>query len=398
MTYNDVYFRRISHLGITKQEHFKNSGIREFEMKLNASSNRVELETVEGMHFSAIALLNKEDEAKKTLRLDVAVDIPVHVGTMLRWHTNEGLEYWLLYQKQRKVNESFQTFYMVQCNSTIRWIDADGHIHETWGYILGHKHRIVVENFRNWKNDALIPNPNKFITALLPEQPIDRGTRLIIGDEGWLLVEYDNISVSGVRYISLTEERVNALTDSVENNLADIDKLANYVITSPAGKQSFAVGEEINPLFNLTKNGVLCNEEIVMTSDNSMVADWVNGKFMAKSVGDFNIIISLKEYPQLSNTIPCSIGNASVISAFIDGPEQIKLNRYENFTFVSSDGLAEDVVFGFPEDTNLVKIVKQVGNVCTIKANDKNKVGSTILSARYRNKVYNKTINIVPIW
>ena len=47
-------------------------------------------------------------------------------------------------------------------------------------------------------------------------------------------------------YISMTEEKINSITDDVKNDIADLDKMAKYEIIIPEGAQNFEVGEEVD--------------------------------------------------------------------------------------------------------------------------------------------------------
>ena len=69
------------------------------------------------------------------------------------------------------------------------------------------------------------------------------------------MVEYDHTSVPGIMYISMTEEKINSITDDVKNDIADLDKMAKYEIILPEGSQNFEVGEEVVPIYTVMKNG-----------------------------------------------------------------------------------------------------------------------------------------------
>jgi len=67
----------------------------------------------------------------------------------------------------------------------------------------------------------------------MPRRLIDRGTNFIIEDESWKLIESDFTSVDGILYMSLTENKVNMIYDDLNQDIADIDKLAQYRIDAP---------------------------------------------------------------------------------------------------------------------------------------------------------------------
>ena len=67
----------------------------------------------------------------------------------------------------------------------------------------------------------------------MPRFPIDRATNFIVEEESWSVVEYDHTSVPGIIYLSLTEGKINTIYDDTTNNIADLDKLAQYKLSIP---------------------------------------------------------------------------------------------------------------------------------------------------------------------
>jgi hypothetical protein len=58
---------------------------------------------------------------------------------------------------------------------------------------------------------------------------------------------------------------------------------------------------------------------------------------------------------------------------------------------------ATDVEFVIEDPKNLVKL-QSANNICTIVANENNKLGTFILKAIYDGKIYSKTIQVVSLW
>jgi len=73
---------------------------------------------------------------------------------------------------------------------------------------------------------------------------VDRGTNFIIEDESWKMVEADFTSVSGIIYMSLTENKVNKEYDDLNVDVADTDKLL-----FPTLEPVYNIGDEIIPNF-----------------------------------------------------------------------------------------------------------------------------------------------------
>lgn len=334
---------------------------------------------------------------QKLLKLNVALDIPLRVGDIMSWKQDDGsVEKWLLLSEQKKVNGNHRTFEIVRCNYVLKWIDNNGHIQSTQSYVVSSVDTMIKGNFRTWHN-LITPQPNKYAEIIIPRREIDRGTNFIIEDEGWKLVEYDYTSVPGVMYLSLTESKINLIYDDLDIDLADTDKLAQYQLAIPDKTQIFSVGEIINPIYTLIKNGKPYNAEIVWTSlDKSIVKNTPEG-LLAVGSGEVELVATLKDYPEIKKTIKIVIGaEEQEFGAYIEGSDSIKLDRYSTYKLVGTNEISQ--VEYVLEPTELASISAAENNTCVIHANNKNKLGQITLVATYNNKEYTKVIKIVPLW
>jgi hypothetical protein len=118
---------------------------------------------------------------------------------------------------------------MVRCNYEVNWLDKDGMLNSSWIYLLGSKDSKIKDNFRTW-HSVITPQPNKYINIMMPHQLMDLGTEIMVLDEVWTLVDYDQNSVPGIIYMSFTETNFNEQRDSLEDKLANADMLATWTI------------------------------------------------------------------------------------------------------------------------------------------------------------------------
>lgn len=398
MNYLDVYFSRINHLGETTAERIRNGGIRSFEKWLAESPHTIRNLSVErGIYFDGIILTSKDKEYEKIMFLEVANDIPLKIGDIMNWTLDDGsIEKWILIQEEKKVNGTFRSFWIIRCNYFMKWIDSEGHLQASWGYFVSSLDSKIKGNFRTW-NSLITPQPNKYAELLLPSYLIDRATNFIVEDESWTVVEYDHTSVPGVIYLSLTEGKINKIYDDTINDIADLDKLAIYDLIVPEKTQIFNVGEPINLMFTLTKNGIPTDEEVEFISMDKHIARVnENNQLMAMSEGNVKIVIQLKQYPAIQKTIDIQIGNGpNEFLAYIEGNASIKLDRSSEYELKSIDGINEVT---FTLNNELASIIEVNGNKCVIRANAKNKLGTVILQAEYDNEIYTKEISIIPLW
>ena len=399
MNYLDVYFSRINHLGETTAERIRNGGKRSFEKWLAESPHTIRNLSVEReIYFDGIILTSKDKEYEKIMFLEVALDIPIQVGDIMNWTLDDGsIEKWILIQEEKKVNGTFRSFWIVRCNYYLKWIDNQGHLQASWAYFVSSLDSKIKGNFRTW-NNLITPQPNKYAEILMPRYPIDRATNFIVEDESWTVVEYDYSSVPGIIYLSLTEAKVNAIYDDIENDIADLDKLAIYNLSIPEQVQIFEINEPINLVFTLMKNGQPSSEEVEFISTNKKIAKIIDGQLTAVGSGTVDIIIQLKQYPAIQKNVQITIGEEEkVFSAYIEGNDNLKLDRIGIYLLKGTEDISGEIEFSI-NDNSLAKIIKINNNSCEVRANAKNKLGKVILSASYQEKIYTKEISIIPLW
>lgn len=243
----------------------------------------------------------------------------------------------------------------------------------------------------------ITPQPNKYAEILMPRYPIDRATNFIIEDELWTVVEYDHTSVPGIIYLSTTEGKVNLIYDDLENDIADIDRLANYELSTPLEIQNFAIGQPINPVFTLTKNGNPYDAEVTFITQNKKIARIIDGVLTAVGEGETSIIVQLVEFPDITTTINIKVNNEeSVFSAYIKGADKIRLDRQSTYYLIGTKEINEPVKFSL--DTELASIINIENNKCILHANNKNLLGNFVLSAEYDGITYTKILTIIPLW
>jgi len=397
MSYLDVYFSRINHLGESTAERIRNGGIRSFEKwKAESPHTVVGLSIERGIYFDGIILTNKDKEYQKIMFLNVSNNTPIVIGDIVNWKMDDGTEEkWLIFQEEKKVNGTYKTFWIIRCNYLLKWIDKLGHLQQSWSYVVSSVDSKIKGNFRTW-NSLITPQPNKYAEILMPRYNIDRATNFIIEDESWAVVDYDYTSVPGVIYLSTTEGKVNLIYDDLENDIADTDKLAEYRLAIPAETQIFSVGDVINPSFTLMKNGIPYQAEVELLPTDKKVVHFVGNTLTAYSEGETDIIVRLKDFPDISKKIRIKVNSDKNFSAYIDGPDFIRLDRKATYSLKGTSDIDGEVTFNI--DTDLAKIIENTNNKCIIQANDINKLGSFILKVVYNNIEYTKNIKIIPLW
>ena len=394
--YLDVYFSRVFHRGESVAEVAQNTGERSFESWLASSIHTVKDLSVErGLYFSGIILTDKDKEQQKIMYLNVANNIPIVVGDIVNWQTEGQLEKWIIFKKEKKVNGTYQTFSIIRCNYLMKWIDKEGHLQSSWSYFVSSMESKIKENFRTW-NSLITPQPNKYAEMIIPKKEIDRGTSFIVEEEAWSMVEYDHTSVPGIMYLSLTEEKINFVYDDLKNNIADTDRLAKYEVSLPEKIQNFNIGEEVKPIFTITKNGFPIDIEVSYIPKDKKIIKFIDGKLTALKKGKTAIVVQLKDFPEIHKEIEVNIGEEPEFNAYINGDAIIRLDRKATYELIGNIPLTEPVSYSL-SDENLAFII-DTSNGCTIQANANNKLGKIKLVAIYKGVEYTKEIKIAPLW
>ena len=448
MNYRDVYFSRINHMGDSTAERIREGGIRSFYKWMAESPHTVRNLSIErGLFFDGIILTNKDKEAKKIMLLNVANTIPLQIGDIMNWTIDDGsIEKWIIIQEEKKVNGTYKTFWIVRCNYLLKWVDAQGHLQQSWSYFVSSLDSKIKGNYRTW-NSLITPQPNKYAEILMPRFPIDRATNFIVEDESWTVIEYDHTSVPGTIYLSLTENKINLIYDDTELNIADTDKLAKYDFILPQEQQIFNINDKIVPTFVLMKNGTPMRMEdysYTLTSTNKEIAKTVNGELIAIAPGEVKIIIQLSNIPNITYEWLISVqeNTEQPVSGYIIGADFIRLDRTEEYTisFIPADAIVSHEFKLFkvavedkqenqlepeyqPHPKDSTKVLHLIPNSSTtyelendvlasfikgakldiatvkISANNKNKLGYTMLGCIYNNSdIVFKPIEIRPLW
>ena len=413
MNYLDVYFSRVNHFGETYAERLKNSGIVAFEKWMARSPFTInDLSVERGYYFSGIIESSKDKEEKKLMYLYVALDIPIQVGDILTWRQDNGaIEKWLLLQKVHKVHEQYQTFQIIKCNYDLKWIDADGYLHKSWAYAVSSVDSKVKGNFRMW-HSLISPQPNKFAEIIMPRPELKgtdkdqlmRGITFIIENEGWEVIECDWTSVEGIIYMSLTESKVNYQYDD-----RDIDVAATDKYKFPTLPTLYKVGEQIVPQF---ETDTLNQWEIELIKPDD--CDFISDDFVATGAGQCIITMRLKNRPVVTKNVEITINpQEQEFIAYINGPDQLRLDRQDIYSLVSDSYIDNTAVtIKIQEDPTAKKKPSDyatlrpklddngqiIPNAYILHANAQNKLGKLVLVASYNDVEYTKTVEIIPLW
>ena len=410
MNYIDVYKRRISHLGYDYQEHAYKSGILEFRRYLKYNQHTEKNLILEGTDtkFDGVILTDKEDENRvsQILLTKVIEDggPALKPGDLIWWGSDECP--WLIYRTTTSSYQPHQKFYMVRCNYKVNWLDADGMLHDSWIYLLGSKDSKIKDNFRTW-HSVITPQPNKYINIMMPHQLMDLGTEIMALDEVWYLVDYDQNSVPGVIFMSFTETNFNEQRDSLEDKLANADRLATWEIQMLKNRVVEA-NSIVDLNYTILKNGVAQDvEPTIEVSENLTLLN--PHQVQVGNSGSGTITIN---YKGVVKTQTLTVGKTPAAKLLVTCDEKIRVASEENKVVLQNAKEADVIEFIFEdwkdENGNIpvplndlvdLKSIRIEHNICYFNVNKKNKLGKFILKIKYNgNQVIEKTIQVVSLW
>lgn len=386
MNYFEVYKKRASYLGTTPQERAFNSGILEFRryLKYNQHTVRGLIREKDGTIFDGVILTDKEDENRVSQILEVELGLPLEKGDLILWND----EHWLIYRSTTSSYQPHQKFYMVKCNYYIKWVDK-GVLKESWVYLLGSKDSKIKDNFRTWHN-VITPQPNKFINLILPHVTMPINTEIMVLDEVWYLVDYDQNSVPGVVFMSFTETNLNLQRDDVENRIANADQISEWKVIM-ASTQTVGPRQPVSIQYHIFKDGIEIEPDEHITIQHSGNLYKKNGQIYTTSSGrgyievKYNGAIAVQEI---------TISEELTISPVLVGDDKIRVGFNADYILENVEELVKFSV----SDEKLVKIKRKTSNSCMIYANEENKTGFVTLTAQIGEEKFYKEIAIIPLW
>ena len=291
---------------------------------------------------------------------------------------------------------------MVRCQYYIKWIDKDGNLTGSWIYLVGSKDSKIKDNFRTWHN-IITPQPNKYINIIMPHQMMAINTEIMVLDEVWYLVDYDQNSVSGVIFMSFTETNLNLQRDDVSQSIANIDTLPTYTIEVPASL-TVPIGEkDIQVPYTILKNGIVQKDfSDTVKYEVSGNLELNHGKINALSHGKGSITVIYRDVRSASIEVIVTGHEEGNFERMIIGDNEIRMAQSVKYTLSDVEN-EKDILFEISDEK--MATIKWINNPSKpektgwyVIANDQNRIGEFDLKATYEGKEYSKTIRVVHLW
>lgn len=391
--YFDVYYARRKHRGFTHKQRQFNYGVANFHKFLLQHPSSEEV-IIDGQRFLASIVSNKQDQSKLTKKISVEITTPIHPGSIIDWKDMK----WIVYQRQVWPNETAIDCYMVRCNQIIKWFDNYGVWCEQYAYIVGPVDSVVKQNFRTW-NKLITPQPNIYLQMLIPSgSMIGIDSKFIIGKRAWMVVEYDSISVPGITYYSLVEDKIDKLDDSIDQQIANLPEKNSF--TLQVSNQTIQVGVETKIPIIIYNQGVIVNQEIEIINKGELSIEIAGETVNALVQGTTNVQVRLKNQPKVAKQITLTfVKEEQNTQEILEINSQVKLMSTISGQVYKINGIDKIIVpiIQFIAQTDLAEIKIQDGKIWII-ANSENKIGSFDLVIKTQSSTFNRTISVRSLW
>jgi len=394
--YRDVYKRRGEWWGATSKEQYVNIAKKYFEDYL-LSSPTADTIIVDRVSTQSGIMENKQDDTLMSKYFLIGLDIPVIEGSFIHWYNDD----WIVIRKEKKTFEAYNKVLALKCNYTLKWVDSLGVLNAQRCYLYGHTQSKIEESFNTW-NGVYSPDPNKFLQVITPFVSIPLEQRFIIRDEAWKVTKKDLISVNGILYITMIEDRVDSNLDDLVNGVANNNNLNTSYIDLGITSLSLGTNESFTFSPVLYKNGqIITNVSFIYTNANNLIKI-TNSTVTAKTtLGNSAVLVS---YDDLITNCPINIASSIVNTSFVQivGDENIKHGRTRTYTVFYNDGSTiEELNSTFVllnNSSNLITTMTNDSTSCTLVANSIGTTGDITLRASTAYGDFDKIISVVSIW
>jgi hypothetical protein len=224
---------------------------------------------------------------------------------------------------------------------------------------------------------------SKIVVTLQENQEtlqIDVGQRFIKMGNGWRVEAIDRTE-KGLLKLWCKQDQINDSVDDIENEIADAKKYV-YAVDIINSDTSISVGDTLQLNVSVTLNGQTVTDKTVIytSSDLDIATVDANGFVTGVDVGSVTITAQLAETPDVKDIITLSVEQSTQDNYVLTiiGESEIKRTQTKTWTAVLTNNGQQvtmkpatwSVTTTAGGITNLVSIVSQTSESCTLKANE----------------------------
>lgn len=400
--YYKVFQDRCSNHGRSFKSLVQSQAAIDFKRFLTSSPDSIDVIVNNlGNPIRVATILSKEKNDTVVRRFFLAdKEENLKIGDFLYWEDT----IWILLKKEKDTINAYDKFEGLECRHNIKWIDKFGVLKEVPCYLVAQTDEKVKANFRTW-NNMITPQPNKYLEIITSRQNIELAKRFLIDETAWSVVESDYISVKGVLYLSLTEDKRDLYQDNINENIADIVDLNKFQLVVENKEINLGIDEEYLLSGKIYLNGNLYSNNIIVEilegAEFISIDDEL--KISGVSEGSAKVRISMEENNEISQEVIINIiENApDTINYNLTGDEKIKWGRTKVYQAIKViNGVSEPVkaTFSIEDKNKVIKNYEINDTSITITANTDNKVGDFDIKCNINGQELVKKVSVTSLW
>lgn len=400
--YYKVFQERCKNHGKSFKSLVQSQAALDFQRFLVSSPNAIDVTVNDEEEKIRVAtILNKEKNDTDVRRFFLAnKEDGLKIGDFIYWDDTV----WILLKKEKDTIDAYDKFEGLECRHNIKWIDKFGVLQSTPCYLVAQTDEKVKANFRTW-NNMITPQPNKYLEIITSRKNIELSQRFLIDETAWLVVETDYISVKGIIYLSLTEDKKDLYEDDINNDIADIVDLNKFQLKLEETEITLGIDETYQLSGKTYLNGNLYSSNIIVEilegEENISIDE--NLKITGVKEGNTKLRISMEENNEISQELNVTIQESAPANVVYDlkGDASIKWGRTKVYQFVRVvNGIFEPVKaeFSIEDKDKLIKNYEINETSITITANEDNRVGEFYINCTFGEETVRKEIKVTSLW
>lgn len=400
--YYKVFQERCKNHGKSFKSLVQSQAALDFQRFLVSSPNAIDVTVNDEEEKIRVAtILNKEKNDTDVRRFFLAnKEDGLKIGDFIYWDDTV----WILLKKEKDTIDAYDKFEGLECRHNIKWIDKFGVLQSTPCYLVAQTDEKVKANFRTW-NNMITPQPNKYLEIITSRKNIELSQRFLIDETAWSVVETDYISVKGIIYLSLTEDKKDLYEDDINNDIADIVDLNKFQLKLEETEITLGIDETYQLSGKTYLNGNLYSSDIIVEilegEENISIDE--NLKITGIKEGNTKLRISMEENNEISQELNVTIQESAPANIVYDlkGDASIKWGRTKVYQFVRVvNGIFEPVKaeFSIEDKDKLIKNCEINETSITITANEDNRVGEFYINCTFGEETVRKEIKVTSLW
>lgn len=400
--YYKVFQERCKNHGKSFKSLVQSQAALDFQRFLVSSPNAIDVTVNDEEEKIRVAtILNKEKNDTDVRRFFLAnKEDALKIGDFIYWDDTV----WILLKKEKDTIDAYDKFEGLECRHNIKWIDKFGILQSTPCYLIAQTDEKVKANFRTW-NNMITPQPNKYLEIITSRKDIELSQRFLVDETAWSVVETDYISVKGIIYLSLTEDKKDLYEDDINNDIADIVDLNKFQLKLEETEITLGIDETYQLSGKTYLNGNLYSNDIIVEilegEENISIDE--NLKITGVKEGNTKLRISMEENNEISQELNVTIQESAPANVVYDlkGDASIKWGRTKVYQFVRVvNGIFEPVKaeFSIEDKDKLIKNYEINETSITITANEDNRVGEFYINCTFGEETVRKEIKVTSLW